>query len=148
MAGVPSLLDAIARKIERVQGIRVGTATEITVTSGATQGLWTAIQSIVEPGDEVVLFDPAYDSYAPAVESRGGVVTAINLVGPDFRIDWARFAERLKRKPRLVIINNPHNPTGKCLRHEDLSEARTPSRTDGHAAAQRRGLRTPGVRRP
>ncbi len=122
MAGVPSLLAAIAKKIERVQGVGVDPQTEITVTSGATQGLWTAIQSVVEPGDEVLLFDPAYDSYAPAVESRGGVVTAINLVGPDFRIDWTRFAERLKTRPKLVILNNPHNPTGKCLRHEDLSE--------------------------
>ena len=122
MAGVPSLLGAIASKIERVQGVTIDPQAEITVTSGATQGLWTAIQSVVGPGDEVLLFDPAYDSYAAAVESRGGVVTAINLVGPDFKIDWAGFAERLKRRPKLVIINNPHNPTGKCLRHEDLLE--------------------------
>lgn len=122
MAGVPALLQAIGSKIRRVQGVSVDPQTEVTVTSGATQGLWTAIQSIVGPGDEVLLFDPAYDSYAPAVESRGGVVTSINLVGPEFRIDWARFAERLKRPPKLVIINNPHNPTGTCLRHEDLIE--------------------------
>ncbi len=122
MAGVPALLRSVAQKIERVQGVNVDPQTEINVTSGATQGLWTAIQAVVEPGDEVILFDPAYESYAPAVESRGGVVVPVNLVGPDFHIDWARFSERLSAKTKLVVINNPHNPTGTCLDHEDLLE--------------------------
>ena len=119
-AGVPALLDAIAAKVERCQGVRLDAAAEINVTSGATQAIWTAIQSVIAPGDEAIVFGPAYDSYAPAVRSRGGVVHEIQLRGPGFRVDWDRFAERLTERTRLVVINNPHNPTGKCLRHEDL----------------------------
>lgn len=121
-AGVPVLLDAIAAKIERTQGLTVDPAAELNVTSGATQAIWTAIQSVIEPGDEAVVVEPAYDSYAPAVRSRGGVVVPYPLTGPDFRIDWARFAERLTPRTRLVIVNNPHNPTGTCLRDGDLRE--------------------------
>ena len=119
-AGVPALLAAIVEKVRRTQGVSLDAAAEVNVTSGATQAIWTAIQSVIEPGDEAIVFDPAYDSYAPAVRSRGGVVVPIQLRGPDFRIDWDRFAERLTPRTRLVVINNPHNPTGTCLREEDL----------------------------
>ncbi len=122
MAGVPRLLQAIGKKTFRSHGVQLDTAVEITITSGATQALWTAIQATVSLGDEVIIFEPAYDSYAPAVRSKGGVVVPLQLRGPDFRPDWGGFAERLNDKTRLVIINNPHNPTGKCWQHEDFQE--------------------------
>lgn len=122
MAGLPELLRAIVRKVRHCQGIDLNVEKEITITSGATQGLWTAIQCLVQPEDEVIIFEPAYDSYAPAVKSRGGVVVPIALEAPEFQIDWALFAEKLNSRTRLVILNNPHNPTGKCLKHEDLQE--------------------------
>ena len=121
-AGVPRLLERVAAKIMRCQGVRVDAAAELNVTSGATQAIWTAVQSVIEPGDEAIVFGPAYDSYAPAVRSRGGVVREVALRGPEFRIDWARFAERLNGRTKLVVVNNPHNPTGTCLRDEDLRE--------------------------
>ena len=121
-AGVPALLGAIAAKVRDTQGVRLDAAAEVNVTSGATQAIWTAIQSVIEPGDEAIVLEPAYDSYAPAVRSRGGVVVPLALRGPGFRVDWARFAERLTPRTRLVVVNNPHNPTGTCLRDGDLRE--------------------------
>jgi len=120
--GVGVLVEAIADKIERCHGIRVDAQQEVNITSGATQGLWTAIQSVIEPGDEAIVFEPAYDSYAPAIRSKGGVVQPVVLEAPEFRPDWSRFAERLNDRTRLVVLNNPHNPTGTCWRHEDLLE--------------------------
>lgn len=122
LPGVPKLLAAIAAKTERAHGYRPDVRREITVTSGATQALWTAIQAVVEPGDEVVVVEPAYDSYAPAVRSVGGVVRPFVLHGPDFRIDWSAFAKTLSARTRLVVINHPHNPTGTTLAQDDLLE--------------------------
>ena len=122
LPGVPRLLERIAAKTERLHGYRPDPQLGITVTSGATQALWTAIQSTVRPGDEVVLFEPAYDSYAPAVRSAGGTVRPVVLRGPDFRIDWAAFAKTLSPRTRLVVVNNPHNPTGTTLDDDDLRE--------------------------
>lgn len=121
-AGMPLLLEAIAEKVNRCHDVTIDPAAELTVTSGATQAIWTAIQSLISPGDEVVIFEPAYDSYAPAVESKGGVVVPCVLPAPTFRPDWERFGESLTKKTRLVIFNNPHNPTGTCWKHEDLLE--------------------------
>ena len=122
LPGVPRLLSAIAKKVERCHGVALDTQREITVASGATQAIWTAVQSIIRRGDEAIVFEPAYDSYVPAVESRGGVAVPLPLEGPAFRPDWAGFAKRLSERTRLVIINNPHNPTGTCWRHQDLLE--------------------------
>ncbi len=121
-AGMPRLLEAITTKIERCHSVRVNPQEEVNITSGATQAIWTAIQSLIEPGDEVVIFEPAYDSYAPAVESKGGVVVPCVLTEPTFRPDWERFGESISNKTALVILNNPHNPTGTCWAHEDLLE--------------------------
>ena len=120
MAGVPILLQRIAEKIEHCYGVQVDPQAEITVCSGATQGLWTAIQVLLQAGDEAIVFDPAYDSYVPAIESRGARAVRLPLEGPDFRPDWGAFAKTLNDRTRLVIINNPHNPTGKCWCREDL----------------------------
>ena len=121
-AGVPRLLRAIAQKVKRCHELDVDPGQEITISSGATQAIWTTVQAIVRPGDEVIIFEPAYDSYAPAVRSAGGTVVPVVLRGPHFLPDWTSFAERLTDRTRLVIINNPHNPTGTCWRDEDLRE--------------------------
>ena len=126
MTGVPSLRRAIAGKVEHLQKRALDTETEITVCTGATEGLFSAIQAIVRSGDEVIVFDPAYDSYEPAVALAGGrtihVPLAISDDGFDFSIDWQRLADALSDRTRLVIINFPHNPTGAILSAADLGQ--------------------------
>jgi methionine aminotransferase len=124
MPGVPTLRNAIAEKTVRMQGRELQPDTEITVCTGATEGLFSAIQAIVRGGDEVIVFDPAYDSYEPAVTLAGGrtvhVPLAISDDGFDFSVDWQRLEDALNDKTRLVIINFPHNPTGAILSSDDL----------------------------
>ena len=124
MSGVPSLRHAIAEKTARMQGRELDADTEITVCTGATEGLFSAIQAIVRSGDEVIVFDPAYDSYEPAVTLAGGrtvhVPLAISDDGFDFAIDWQRLDDALNDRTRLVIVNFPHNPTGAILSADDL----------------------------
>jgi methionine aminotransferase len=107
-----------------VQKRELGADAEITVCSGATEGLFSAIQAIVRPGDEAIVFDPAYDSYEPAVTLAGGTTLHIPLAisedGFDFSIDWQRLEDTLNDRTRLVIINFPHNPTGAILTRHDL----------------------------
>lgn len=126
MPGVPALREAIAAKTHRLQGRAVDSHAEITISSGATEGLFSAIQAIVRPGDEVIVFDPAYDSYEPAVTLAGGVTRHVPLSiskdGFDFGIDWQRFADTLSASTRLVIANFPHNPTGAILSQADLDQ--------------------------
>lgn len=124
MTGVPALRQVIARKTARLHQRNIDADTEITVCSGATEGIFSAIQAIVRPGDEVIVFDPAYDSYEPSVTLAGGVTRHIPLAisddGFDFSIDWQQLQETLNDKTRLVIINFPHNPTGAILSRADL----------------------------
>ncbi len=124
MTGVPALRQAIARKTARLYERSIDADAEITVCSGATEGLFSAIQAIVRPGDEVIVFDPAYDSYEPSVTLAGGVTRHVPLAisndGFDFSIDWQRLQDTLNDKTRLVIINFPHNPTGAILSRADL----------------------------
>ena len=126
MTGVPALREAVAEKTVRLQGRLLDADAEITICSGATEGLFSAIQALVRPGDEVIVFDPAYDSYEPAVTLAGGktshVPLAISDDGFDFVIDWQRFEDALNDKTRLVIINFPHNPTGAILSRDDLDQ--------------------------
>ena len=120
MTGVPELRRAIADKLRLTGGVEVDFETEITVTSGATEALFCAIHAVVRPGDEVIVFDPAYDSYAPAVALAGGKTVHLALTLPDYRIDWAALEAALNPKTRLIIINSPHNPTGTILTGDDL----------------------------
>jgi methionine transaminase len=124
MPGVPALRQAIAAKVERLYGRPVDESTEVTVSTGATEGLFSAIQALVRPGDEVIVFDPAYDSYEPAVLLAGGRTRHIPLAASgsdtEFRIDWQRLADTLNDKTRLIILNFPQNPTGAVLAAEDL----------------------------
>jgi methionine aminotransferase len=126
MPGVPTLRNAIAVKVARMQGLNLDPDAEITVCTGATEGLFSAIQAIVRPGDEVIVFDPAYDSYEPAVTLAGGRTVHVPLTisgdGFDFSIDWQRLEDALNERTRLVIINFPHNPTGTILSADDLKQ--------------------------
>jgi methionine aminotransferase len=120
MAGVPQLRGVLADKIKKLYHLTVDLNTEITITAGGTQGLFTVIAAFVKPDDEVILTEPAYDSYAPSVELCGGKVVPIRLYPPDFTINWDYFKSKINEKTRMIVINNPTNPTGKTLKKNDL----------------------------
>lgn len=120
MAGFGPLREAIAAKLARSYGMRFDAETDITVTLGATEALFSSIQALVGPGDEVLVFDPAYDSYDPAVQLAGARCVHVPLSPPHFRYDWERVASLLSARTRLIIINSPHNPACTCLTPEDL----------------------------
>jgi methionine aminotransferase len=120
MAGVPALREAIAVTAEALSGTRYDPEHEVTVTAGGTQAIFTAITCAVRPGDEALIFEPAYDCYAPAIELAGGTVVRAQLRAPDYRPDWAEVAGLLSPRTRLVIINSPHNPTGSVWAAADL----------------------------
>lgn len=132
MAGVPALREAIAAKLARCYGLAVDPETEITVTAGATQALFSAIHALVHPGDEVILFEPAYDSYAPAVRLAGGMVRYVPLLPPTYTPDWGTFDRCFSARTGLVVVNTPHNPTGAIWREADW--AALAERLDGSDA--------------
>ncbi len=121
-SGMPDLLDQIGELIQRQYQLTLDSLNSITVTSGATEALWVAIQTIVRQGDEVIVFDPAYDSYEPAVELAGGVCRHIALNAPDYAIDWALVKRAINNNTRAIIINSPHNPTGTLLSKNDMEQ--------------------------
>ena len=120
MAGAIPLREAIATKLARHYGRRAAPDSEITVTCGGTEALASSIQALVHPGDEVVLLEPAYDSYQPIVELCGGVARRVPLVRPGFGVDWPRLAAAIGPRTRVVMVNTPHNPSGACLSPADL----------------------------
>ncbi|MFZ5510541.1 MAG: pyridoxal phosphate-dependent aminotransferase [Pseudomonadota bacterium] len=120
MAGMPALRQAIAAKIEALYGMAYDVEHEITVTAGATQALFTAIAALVHPGDEVIVFEPVYDSYVPAIELQGGKAVHARLRFPDYRPDWEQVRALITPRTRMIMINTPHNPTGSVWPAEDL----------------------------
>jgi len=124
LPGVKPLREAIARKVSTLYGRKVDMDTEVTVCDGATEGLFSAIQAVVRSGDEVIVFDPAYDSYEPSVSLAGGKTRHIPLITteqrPDFHVDWDRLRDTINGHTRLIILNFPHNPTGVILSAADL----------------------------
>ncbi len=122
MIGIPELRQAIADKYATTTGTVVNPDTQITITSGATEALMCSIQAVVSEGDEVIVMDPCYDSYEPAVELAGGKAIHIPLTLPHYRIDWQQLKDSLTDKTRLVIINSPHNPTATTLSAADLDQ--------------------------
>jgi len=120
MAGMPELRNAIADKVQALYGTAYDPESEITVTAGATQAIFTAIAAFVRPGDEVIAYAPVYDSYAPAVETVGGKVVYAGLRFPDYAPDWAEVARLITPRTRMIVINTPHNPTGSLLEAADL----------------------------
>ena len=121
MTGAQPLREAIADKTAELYGYQPDANSEITVTAGATEALYAAITALVRTGDEVICFDPSYDSYAPAIELSGGVVKRVALQPPHFRPDWQAFAGLLSDKTRLVILNTPHNPSATVWQKEDFA---------------------------
>lgn len=124
MTGVPALRYAIAAKTEAEHGRKIDADAEITICSGATEGIFAAIQAVVRAGDEVVVLDPAYDSYEPSVTLAGGITRHVPLAiepqSGEFDVDWQRLRDAINAKTRLIIINFPHNPTGAILSRDDL----------------------------
>jgi methionine aminotransferase len=122
MAGVPLLRNVIADVIQQSFGRTVNPETEITITAGATEGLYSVITAFIRPGDEVILFDPSYDSYDPAIRLNGGIPVHINLNFPGFTIDWDKVRSSISSRTRMIIVNTPHNPCGTVLAENDLME--------------------------
>jgi len=120
MTGVPKLREQIALKTEKLYARKVNADTEITVTSGATEALFAAIAAVVHAGDEVIVLDPCYDSYEPAIELAGGHAVHVPLTLPDFGVDWERVGAACTPRTRLIIVNSPHNPSGAVLSAADL----------------------------
>lgn len=121
MPGVRPLREAIAAKTQRTYGVCYDVDSEITVTAGATQAIYTAISAFVKDGDEVIIFEPAYDSYAPAVKVNGGTVKYVELKAPLFKINWDEVKKMVSSNTRMMIINSPHNPSGSLLETNDLN---------------------------
>ncbi|NCT67376.1 MAG: pyridoxal phosphate-dependent aminotransferase [Rhodanobacteraceae bacterium] len=122
MPGVPALREQIARKTERLYGRKVDPGTEITVTSGATEALFAAIAAVVRSGDEVIVLDPCYDSYDPAIELNGGRAVHVPLDPVGFTPDWQRIRDAVTPKTRMILVNTPHNPCGSVFSAADLDE--------------------------
>ncbi len=118
--GVTALRKEIVAKIEKLYGKKYDADTEITLTAGATQALYSAITAFVHPGDEVIVLKPAYDSYEPTIEINGGKPILIQLKGENYEVDWDEVESAISSKTRMVIINTPHNPTGTILSEKDM----------------------------
>jgi methionine aminotransferase len=122
MPGVLALREALSDKVLKLYGHRYDPVGEILITAGATEALFSTISALVHSGDEVILFEPAYDSYLPAVRLAGGEARFVTLRGPDYRIDWGEVRAALSPRTRVILLNSPHNPTGTILTADDLRE--------------------------
>lgn len=120
MSGTPELRKAISRMFKLNHGANYNAENEINITAGATQALYTAISAFINQGDEAIVFEPAYDSYAPAIIVNGGVVRYSELHYPDYRIKWDEVKKLINDRTKMIIINSPHNPTGSVLHEDDL----------------------------
>ncbi|WP_460982870.1 methionine aminotransferase [Spirosoma fluminis] len=125
MAGVPALREALAQKTADQYKVNYDPETEITVTSGATEAIFAAIAAVVRPGDEVLVFEPAYDSYVPAIELNGGVPVYVTLTPPGYTVDWQVVEQKITDKTRMMLVNTPHNPTGHVWTTDDLAQLAT-----------------------
>lgn len=121
MSGIPALRQAIAAKTEAMYGHRPDADAEITVTSGASEAIFDAVAAVVHPGDEVIVLDPCYDCYEPAIELAGGVAVHVPLDPVDFSVDWQRVRDAISPRTRLLFVNTPHNPSGAMLSAQDMA---------------------------
>lgn len=119
MPGLPMLREAIGKDFHNRYGVAIDPNTEITVTPGATYAIYTAFTSILQKGDEVIILEPAYDSYIPNIETNGAKVVPVSLEAPSFRVDWNKVKEAITDKTKAIIVNTPHNPTGTLWEKED-----------------------------
>ena len=120
MPGVLKLREVLAEKVDTFYKCTVNPQTEITITAGGAEGIFTTFAAFIHPDDEVILIEPAYDSYAPGVQTFGGKVVSYRLAPPQYKIDWTDFARLISPKTRMIVINTPHNPTGKTLTDNDI----------------------------
>jgi len=125
MNGLASLREVLAEKIAGLYGTRVDPASQITITPGGTYAIYTALTTVLRPGDEVIVFEPAYDSYIPNIEINGAVPVRIDLRFPDYHIDWDEVRRRITPRTRMILLNSPHNPTGSVLRPDDIEQLRS-----------------------
>ncbi|GAC1032366.1 pyridoxal phosphate-dependent aminotransferase [Pseudomonas sp. No.21] len=122
MTGLPALRQQVAAKVQAFYGRQVDIDSEVTVTPGATEAIFCAIQAVVRAGDEVIVLDPCYDSYEPSVELAGGRCVHVPLALPGFAIDWQRMADALSERTRMIILNSPHNPSGALISRAELDQ--------------------------
>lgn len=120
MTGLPALREALANKVETLYGQRYDAASEVLITGSASQGIYIAITALVHPGDEVIFFEPAFDSYAPVVRLQGGKPIGLKLQVPDFAINWDELQAAITPRTRMIIINTPHNPSAQVITPDDL----------------------------
>lgn len=125
MPGWMPLRESIAEKAASLYGAQVNPDTEITITPGGTYAIYSALTSILRPGDEVIVFEPAYDSYIPNIEVNGARAVTLDLVYPDYHIDWEAVRAAITKKTKAIILNSPHNPTGSVLRETDIASLRS-----------------------
>ncbi len=122
MAGLPELNEQLYTKIAHLYGTQVHPIAEITMTAGATQAVYTAVTAFVKPGDEVILIEPAYDCYRPAIELCGGIPVPYELSKPDYKVDWTAFEQLINSKTKMIMLNTPHNPSGTIFSEQDMLE--------------------------
>lgn len=122
MPGYRPLREVIAAKVQNLYSASYDPDKEITITAGGTQAIYSAITSIIKEGDEVIVFEPAYDCYVPAIELNGGIPVQLQLKGPDFHIDWNEVKKMVNQRTRMIMINSPHNPTGAILTAKDMHQ--------------------------
>ncbi len=124
MQGVPELREQISQKVANLYGATIDPDSDITVTSGATEALFAAITAVVHPGDEVIVIEPAFDSYVPAIELNQGVPVFVPMTFPNYTVDWERLKSALSKRTRMIILNSPHNPTGTAWGAQDIAALR------------------------
>lgn len=120
MAGMQSLREVVTAKVNLQYGSDYHPDTEVTITAGGTQAIFTALTACIQPGDEVIIFEPAYDAYAPTIKMLGGLVKSYEMAPPDYSIDWETVRKLFTASTKMIILNTPHNPTGSTLRDEDI----------------------------
>lgn len=125
MCGLPILRERIAEKVNKAYLSSVNPDTDITITPGGTYAIYTALTAILRPRDEVIVFEPAYDSYIPNIEINGAVAVPVSLRYPDYNIDWEEVREKVNSKTKAIVLNTPHNPTGSVLSHEDINQLKS-----------------------
>jgi len=123
--GLASLRERIAEKVEKLYNTKISPDKEITITPGGTYAIYTALTAVLQPGDEVIIFEPVYDSYIPNIEINGAVPIAIQLTHPEYKINWEEVKQKISTKTKMIMINTPHNPSGSVLDKEDIEQLRS-----------------------
>ena len=125
MSGLPVLRERIAQKVEDLYNTIINPDTDITITPGGTYAIYTALTTVLQPGDEVIVFEPAFDSYLPNIEINGGIPVLIPLTFPDYSIDWDLVKQKISSRTKMIMLNTPHNPTGSVLGKNDIEQLRS-----------------------